>query len=298
MHCIHVTDPATEDRADKLGKVRPFLSTLQQNFPWLFAPGVALSIDEAMIKYNGRLRWKQYMPMKPIKWGIKLWVLCDARTGYCLALYVYTGHDDHLAEGMGLTYNIVIKLSSSYLLRNHHLYADNFYSSLGLIRDLHDADTYFCGTIRKNSRGLPKQISDMALQRGQSEKLSADCDIVFCRWYDRRDVFVVAKNTTGRDIVKPRTRFTPNDMITVPEIIVDYNWNIGGVDHLDQFRGYYVGRAGRKWWKYVLFGLFNFAMKCLANRPLPSNQREWSLLTFRMAVMHQMCDNLSSRIDP
>ena len=25
------------------------------------------------------------MPMKPIKWGIKLWVLCDERTGYCLA---------------------------------------------------------------------------------------------------------------------------------------------------------------------------------------------------------------------
>ena len=50
MHCIHVTDPATEDRADKLGKVWPFMSTLQQNFPCLFALGVALSIDEAMIK--------------------------------------------------------------------------------------------------------------------------------------------------------------------------------------------------------------------------------------------------------
>ena len=195
-----------------------------------------------------------------------------------------------------------MKLSSSYLLHNQHLYADNFYSSLGLIRDLHDAIAYFCGTIWKNSRGLPKQISDMALQRGQSEKLSADRDIVFCRWYDRRDVFVVAMNTTGRDTVKPQTHFTPNDMITVPEMIVDYNWNTGGVDHLDQFRGYYnVGRAGSKWWKYVLFGLFNFAMvnayilKCLVNRPLPSNQREWSLLTCRMAVMHQMCDNFSSR---
>ena len=56
-----------------------------------------------MIKYNGRLRWKQYMSMKPIKWDIKLWVLCDAGTGYCLALDIYTGRDDHLAEGMGLT---------------------------------------------------------------------------------------------------------------------------------------------------------------------------------------------------
>ena len=64
-----MTDPATEKRADKLGKIRPFLITLQHNFPHLFAPGVALSVDEVMIKYNGRLRWKHYMPMKPIKRG-------------------------------------------------------------------------------------------------------------------------------------------------------------------------------------------------------------------------------------
>ena len=32
MRCLHANDPATEDRADKLGKIRPFLVTLQQNF--------------------------------------------------------------------------------------------------------------------------------------------------------------------------------------------------------------------------------------------------------------------------
>ena len=66
MRHLHATDLNTEDRADKLGKIRPFPITLQQDLR-LFAPDVALSVDEAMIKYNGRLRWKQYMPMKPIK---------------------------------------------------------------------------------------------------------------------------------------------------------------------------------------------------------------------------------------
>lgn len=149
---------------------------------------------------------------------------------------------------MGLTYNIVMKLTTNYLLRNHHLYADNFCSSLALIRDLHDADTYYCGTIRQNSCGLPKEISNIPLQRGESEKLSTDRDIVFCRWYDRRDVFVVATNTDGGATVKPLTRYTPNDLVTVPKMVVDYNRNMGGVDHLDQFRAYYnVGRARRKW---------------------------------------------------
>ena len=73
------------------------------------------------------------------------------------------------------------------------------------------------------------------------------------------------------------------------------------VDHLDQLAYYDVGRAGRKWWKYIMFGLFNFAivnayvLKCLANKPLPSNHRQWSLKAFKVALVHQLCDGFSSR---
>ena len=299
---LHLTDPATEDGADKLTKVRPFLTHLQRSFPQLFTPGVALSLDEAMIKYNGRLKWKQYMPMKPTKWGIKLWVLCDAITGYCLALNVYTGKEDRLAAGLGLTYNVVMKLMSPrYLMCYHHLYADNFYTSLPLVRDLRDADTYYCGTIRKNSRGVPAQMATVPLQRGESEKLGGDHDIVLTRWRDKRDVYIVATNTDGSDGVKPRSRFCA-ELMSVPNMILDYNHHMGGVDHLDQFRAYYdVGRAGRKWWKYIMFGLFNFAivnayiLKCLANKPLPSNRRQWSLKAFKVALVHQLCDGFASR---
>ncbi|KAI0208505.1 hypothetical protein LSAT2_006828 [Lamellibrachia satsuma] len=35
--------------------------------------------------------------------------------------------------------------------------------------------------------------------------------------------------------------------------------------------------------------------KCVANKPMLSNHREWSLLNFRMAEMHQMCDNFCPR---
>ena len=171
------------------------------------------------------------MPKKPIKWGVKLWVLSDAITGYCLALDVYTGRDDQLAGGMGLTYNVVMKLMSNYLLCLHHLYADNFYSSLPLVRDLRDADTYYCGTIRKNSRGIPKPITSVRLQQGESEKLATDRDIVLCRWRDKRDVYLVASNTDGTDTVKPRSRFTPDTLITVPKMVVDSNQRMGGVDH-------------------------------------------------------------------
>ena len=50
-------------------------------------------IDEAMIKFRDRLSFKQYMKDKPTKWGIKVFVLADAKNGYVKRLQIYTGKD-------------------------------------------------------------------------------------------------------------------------------------------------------------------------------------------------------------
>ena len=50
-----------------------------------------MSIDEAMIRYKGRLFFRQYMPKKPIKWGIKVWMVADAKKGYVSNFDIYLG---------------------------------------------------------------------------------------------------------------------------------------------------------------------------------------------------------------
>ncbi|KAK6177150.1 hypothetical protein SNE40_015310 [Patella caerulea] len=299
---LHITDPNNENKEDKLCKARPFIDTLQDKFPKLFGPGPALSIDEAMIKYNGRIKWKQYMPKKPTKWGMKLWCLCDASTGYCLKFDVYTGRSDEDAPDKGLAYQVVMGLMEKFILSNHQLFCDNFFTSLDLVRDLKDADTYYCGTVRKNRKGLPKSIDEPRLAPGESVKMATDRDIIFCRWKDKRDVYLVSSNNDGSDTEKPRTRHRQDEMIQIPTMVVDYNKNMGGVDHLDQYRSYYnLGRAGKKWWKYLVFALLNIAVVNAyilwysSRMPLPKNKRKWSLKTFKLRIVHQLADNFSSR---
>ena len=43
-------------------------------------PGKNITVDEGLVKFNGRLSFKQYMPMKSDKFGIKVWLLADADT--------------------------------------------------------------------------------------------------------------------------------------------------------------------------------------------------------------------------
>ena len=47
-----------------------------------YIPGREVSIDEAMVKYKGRVFFWQSMPKKPIKWGIKVWMLAEPKTSY------------------------------------------------------------------------------------------------------------------------------------------------------------------------------------------------------------------------
>ena len=77
-----------------------------------FAPSRDLSIDEAMIRFDGRLAWKQYMPKKPVKWGMKLWCLCDANTGYCLEFSLYTGSSEIAGANLGISCCDVLDASS------------------------------------------------------------------------------------------------------------------------------------------------------------------------------------------
>ena len=50
-----------------------------------------ISVDESMIPFKGRLQFKQRMPLKPVKYGIKLFEVCESKTGYCMKFSVYLG---------------------------------------------------------------------------------------------------------------------------------------------------------------------------------------------------------------
>lgn len=60
-------------------------------------------VDEAMIPFKGKLKIKVRMADKPIKFGVKLFQVCDARNGYCKNIKIYTCQDDHASGNIGNT---------------------------------------------------------------------------------------------------------------------------------------------------------------------------------------------------
>ena len=300
FHCSIATE---ENAGDKLAKVRPLITLCDGKFVECFAPSRDLSVDEAMIRFDGWLAWKQYMPKKPVKWGMKLWCLCDANTGYCLEFSVYTGSSEIAGANLDLGNRVVMSLMRRHLHSYHHLYADNFFTSVHLAVDLKQADTYLCGTTRSSRREFPKTLAAVHLQLGQSVKWVNDDSVMLCKWHDKRDVFIIATNDAGEDSIRHVRRNRQQIDLTVPTCVKIYNKHMGGVDHLDQMRAYYgVGRAGRKWWKYLFWGILNvgiinaYILWMAANRPLPANTRLFSLKTFKLKLIHDLCDGSDARV--
>ena len=67
---------------DKFGQIRPIIAMLGDQLAAVCSAAKEISVDKAMIPFKGRSSLKQYMPLKPIRRGIKIWMRADANSGY------------------------------------------------------------------------------------------------------------------------------------------------------------------------------------------------------------------------
>ena len=83
---------------------------------------------------------------KRTKWDVKVFVVCDAETGYILNFEIYTGHVDNPDDNKGATYHVVMRLMKDYLDQGYCVFMDNFYSSPTLFNNLLLRSTDAVGT--------------------------------------------------------------------------------------------------------------------------------------------------------
>ncbi|XP_014663936.1 PREDICTED: piggyBac transposable element-derived protein 4-like [Priapulus caudatus] len=76
--------PRGHDLYDPLYKIRPVIDLVKDTYLDAYVPHQEISVDEIMKGFKGRLSFKEYIPNKPKKWGIKIWSLCDSRNGFNL----------------------------------------------------------------------------------------------------------------------------------------------------------------------------------------------------------------------
>ena len=93
LHINNNKDPTfdqNDDNRDCLREVRPLINIFCDCAISVYSPGKNLSIDESLVLFKGRLKFKQYFKTNCARFGIKLYELCTS-DGITLDFLIYCG---------------------------------------------------------------------------------------------------------------------------------------------------------------------------------------------------------------
>ncbi|XP_034437661.1 piggyBac transposable element-derived protein 4-like, partial [Hippoglossus hippoglossus] len=158
---------------------------------------------EQLVPFRGQCPFRQYMPSKPAKYGIKSWVACDAKSSYAWKMQVYTGKPSGGRPERNQGLRVVLAVTEGLHGRHPEL-------PTGLLavkgRELFSSKFVFTPTATLVSY-IPKKNRNVVLLSTRHPE--AD----------------ISDHEDGK-----------------PVIVLDYNRNKGGVDNLDKVIGTYSCR--------------------------------------------------------
>nr|XP_012146326.1 PREDICTED: piggyBac transposable element-derived protein 4-like [Megachile rotundata] len=95
----HFNDNTKMDsRSGRLFKIQPVLDYFLHKFRTIYKPKQQLSLDEGMIPWRGRLRFRTYNPVKLTKHGLLVRMVCESDTGYICNMDIYTAEGRKLEQ--------------------------------------------------------------------------------------------------------------------------------------------------------------------------------------------------------
>ena len=246
---------------DRVYLITPIIDLVQEACKKNYIPPRDVTIDEVMIAFRGRFGFRQYMPAKPTKYGIKVWQLSVSENGYCSNFSIYLGKPLQGKKEADLGKKVVLDMVRNLGGKYNHLYFDNYFNSVGLLEEWLEKTLYGCGTMRSNRSSLPAELRPKTKNNAQKnlrktikEELKESGDsVVFQKgavtalaWLEkpkRKPVLIAATNSLpdcAADSVQRKQKNGELAEVPCPRPVKDYNGKMNGVDRTDQMRTEYT----------------------------------------------------------
>jgi len=277
---------------DRLGKIQPLIDILVNLFKQCKVPAENVVIDETLIPFRGRIIFRQYIPNKAAKYGIKLYKLCDS-VGYTYDLSVYSGKNlNNVDTNIPYAGKVVMSLLENYLNEGRTLIVDNFYTSIHIAHVLLDHNTHIVGTLRKNVKNCPKDIMNAKLQRGDIVGKENVHGVVVSKWKDKREVRFLSTRH-GVDIINTGKKNRKGEDIKKPEAVIFYNKNKQGIDLSDQMSSYFSPlRKTIRWYHKLAFQLLlGTAVTNALVLYKETTHKQIQISEFRQELIKELLDN-------
>ena len=259
MKFVCFSPPAQIDKFDHRTRIEPFMCMIRENSQMVMRPGRHVAVDEALVLWKGRLRFRQYIKSKRARFGVKLYVLCPSDkdwSGYSWNIDLYYGKDsyqiqDESASHLSVSERIVVFMMKDLLNEGRHIITDNWYTSLRLAEYLDKKNTMLTGVVRYG-RGPPKEVQAMKLETHQAV-FARKGNVLIVKWADKKDIVVLTTKYNAGMVEKTKTYFGNKTTFYNKPLHIDrYNEKMGSVDLADQLlEPYALERKSLAWFKKI-----------------------------------------------
>ena len=263
-----------EKKIQKSYKINSLFKLISENSSRIRYLPQFVSIDESIVPYKGKKSpIRQYLPLKPNRWGFKLWALCD-KLGYLYRSTIYEGaryENGKKIVRKGLGKEVVLDLMQDNLDKGHVVITDNFYTSVALATELLENETYIVGQIKPNAKELPKEwIKDTKKELQSADKGQFDWvmkgQLALFGWHDTKVNFMLGTwpgltKKTSFDSTIERSSNQTTETRDCPTIANVYNEYMGGVDLFDSYKAKVATQlTSHKWWIPLFYSAFDTAI--------------------------------------
>lgn len=269
---LHFYDEDTShDPNDRSRKIKPIIDHIRSKCMLHYTPSSFVSVDESTISFKGRIVFKVYNPMKPSKYGIKVFVLSDSKNGYIFDFLPYTGKQVLIPDSDLLKTTQIVTYLCSSLIKDPdnsptgtHVFTDRYYSSPELADELFKMNFVTTGTVMQNRKNIPPELKKLTQKMSSGEIVSFRFgNKLVLSWKDKKVVTMISTKHKGD---KNETSLVPSKWPTKPptskpNVIIDYTKHMGGVDRSDHFiSNYQFLRQTKKWYRKVFFWLLEVGL--------------------------------------
>lgn len=242
---------------DRITPVREIFELFVQNCKKVYSPSEYLTLDEELIAFRGRCGFRQYIPSKPAKYGIKVYSLVDSKTFYTQHLEIYCGKqsDNSPYKVSNKPLDVVDRMVLCVSGSSRNITMDNFFTSYETaVNLLENHKLTVVGTLRSNKTCIPQKFKTKREETTSIFGFQKDVTLVSYVPKPRRMVYLLSTLHHEAEIDEN------TGAQKKPAIITFYNETKSGVDVVDKLaRTFDVSRNSKRWPLTIFFSLLNHA---------------------------------------
>lgn len=257
MRCLRFDDRDSrpERRAtDRLAPIREIFEKFIVNCQNNYSLGCNTTIDEMLVGFRGRCGFRQYIPSKPRKYGIKVFSLVDAKLFYTYNMEIYAGKQQQDLSNKPV--DVVKRLATPIYGSGRNITMDNWFTDFNLLKDLGEQKLSLVGTLKKNKIQIPSDFTTIRDRPVSSTLFGFRKEGMVLSYIPKKGKNVILLSSLHDDDgIDPESGEAKKS-----SVITFYNSTKAGVDAVDQMsETYNVARNTKRWTMAVFFSMLNVA---------------------------------------